>query len=102
MAEKKPNLKELVSQDKEQDPLSALGGFLNLEGATLYVVDQKGIAEGVYAGRDGRTIYYTDELTGREDDAHVKNVHLFYRDARNHFKALAHDTHWGMYGPSSE
>jgi len=49
MAEKKPNLKELVSQDKAQDPLSALGGFLNLEGATLYVVDQKGIAEGVYA-----------------------------------------------------
>jgi len=56
----------------------------------------------VYAGRDGSTIYYTDELTGREDDAHVKNVHLFYRDARNHFKALAHDTHWGMQGPSSE
>jgi len=52
--------------------------------------------------RDGSTIYYTDELTGREDDAHVKNVHLFYRDARNHFKALAHDTHWGMQGPSSE
>jgi len=102
MAEKKLDLKELVSQDKEQDPLSALSGFLNLEGATLYVVNQKGIAEGVYAGREGNTVYYTDELTGREDDAHVKNVHLFYRDARNHFKVLSHDTHWGMHGPSSE
>jgi|GEM_PF-2381089 len=102
MAAPKPELKSLLSKDKSQDPLSALGEFLQLEGATIYVVDHKGICEGTFEARDGDEIQFTDVQSGREDSAHVKNVHLFYRDARNHFKALSHDTHWGMHGPSSD
>lgn len=83
------------SDSRSETPLLVLARKLDLEGSPIYVVSEDGIHEGTYVGHDNEEILFESHETGEEARTPASKVHLFLRDAENHFKALARETNWG-------
>ncbi len=98
MAFHKPRFRSYTVDDAEPAITSVLESDVTLSGATVYVVEDGGIARGKLLFTDGKQVAYRRSDKPNERRAHQNRVYLFRQPAERHFRRIAEHADWGPRG----